>query len=170
MVCVDTWLGGTEPFMVRDNLNYFESLDLKNGYPQLYYRFLANVMHSGVHDIIVPLAQTSAKAARILSNFGQRPDIAYIDASHQYIDVWVDLMLYWDLLQDDGIMIGDDYNPIWNGVVQAVRRFSKEKGLKYRFSKEKSVFEKSGKHSLEGCAEEDGLYWNGNASEYCKLQ
>ena len=113
MVCVDTWLGGTEPFMVRDNLNYFESLDLKNGYPQLYYRFLANVMHSGVHDIIVPLAQTSAKAARILSNFGQRPDIAYIDASHQYIDVWVDLMLYWDLLQDDGIMIGDDYNPIW---------------------------------------------------------
>ena len=169
IICVDTWLGAPEHFMVRDHADYFQSLKFKHGYPQLYYQFLANVMHSGVQDIIVPLAQTSGNAATILKELGLKANLIYIDGSHNYTDVYLDLREYWELLTLDGVLIGDDYHFIWHGVVRAVKQFSKERGLRYFLSKEKFLFRKSEKFQLDPCVEEKDLYWDGEAGEYRAL-
>ena len=54
------------------------------------------------------------------------PDLIYVDASHEYECVYQDISLYWKLLRNGGILLGDDYCKWQPGVVKAVEEFSKE--------------------------------------------
>lgn len=58
----------------------------------------------------------------------------HVDAAHEYEEVMRDLNLYWDLLDDGGCLIGDDYHWTWPGVPLAFRQFAREKGLPLRMS------------------------------------
>jgi len=138
LICVDTWLGSAGVYIRRDDT--FDALRPRNGYPRLYYQFLANVLHSGHDDVIVPLPQTSDNAAQILRAFGLKPQLVHLDASHDYLSVRNDLLNYFDLLTGDGVLVGDDYAPaIWPGVVQAVDEFARERGLQPLIDGEKFV-------------------------------
>ncbi|MDP8285172.1 MAG: hypothetical protein RAP03_00785 [Candidatus Electryonea clarkiae] len=54
----------------------------------------------------------------------------YIDASHAEIDVYMDLIHFQPLLTNSNwVMFGDDYEPGWQSVVDAVDKFGKETGL-----------------------------------------
>jgi hypothetical protein len=118
---VDTWLGALE-FIGSDSGD--RNLRYKNGYPQVYYQFLSNVIHNEVQDYITPLPTTSLIAARWFKKEGITADLIYIDASHDYEDVRSDLEAYWPLLNEGGIIFGDDYNENqWPGVVGAVDEF-----------------------------------------------
>jgi predicted O-methyltransferase YrrM len=128
VLCIDTWLGSLEHWDgsvagwdIRPLLKY--------GYPMLYHQFLANVLHKGCEDMIVPIPNTSANAARWLGRRGVSADVVYIDASHEEDDVYVDLCQYWSLLRPGGAMCGDDWDAYWYGVICAVSRFAKERGL-----------------------------------------
>jgi len=115
--CVDTWLGAVE-FCTTLADTPERDLLLRNGYPQIYYQFISNVIHKGHQQRITPVPNTSLNAAKILAYHGVKAELIYIDGSHEYDDVKADIKAYLPLLKPGGIMFGDDYG--WQGVQQAV--------------------------------------------------
>ena len=126
VVCVDTWLGATE-FIGKKDDDPKRGLMRKNGYPQVYYQFLANVCYTGLQEVITPFPQASTNAARWFKKNGIKAGLIYVDGSHEYDDVVSDLLEWSQVLEDGGIMFGDDYCEYWRGVIQAVNEFA---GLK----------------------------------------
>ena len=129
IVCVDTWLGSPEHFLGLA-AGWRESLRLRNGYPQLYFTFLTNVIEHQLTDVIIPLPNTADIAAHILHAKKIIPDLVYLDAAHEYASVKRDLHSYWPLLGDNGVLLGDDYDPVWPGVMQAADEFAGENNLR----------------------------------------
>lgn len=121
--CVDTWLGALEFWDWQKNTPE-RDLQLKNGYPQIYYQFLSNVVHSNHQDIIIPVPLTSNLAAKLLSRKNIKADLIYIDASHETEDVYDDMKNYIPLLNQNGIIFGDDYH--WESVKNGVNLYAKD--------------------------------------------
>lgn len=126
IVCVDTWLGSPEHWLTDPE--WYASLRIVNGMPQIYYTFLANIVRAGLTEMITPLPMTSENAAEILSRLGIRFDLVYIDAAHEYAAAKRDIAAYYNLLADDGLLIGDDYIS-WPGVTRAADEFAAEHGV-----------------------------------------
>jgi hypothetical protein len=128
--CIDTWLGAEEFWTwMKDTSD--RNLLLKNGYPQIYYQFLSNVFHTKNQDIITPIPNTSHIGSIILKHYNINPDLIYIDASHNYNDVLSDLNDYYELLNNNGIIFGDDFGDGWPGVKNAVNDFCINNNLGY---------------------------------------
>lgn len=123
IVCVDTWLGAPEFWNNHDDEKRYKSLRLANGYPQVYYQFLRNVIDSKHEHRITPFPQTSENAYTFLKGHGVKADLIYIDGAHEFNAVYRDIERYWELLRPGGIMIGDDYCDYWSGVRDAVNCF-----------------------------------------------
>jgi predicted O-methyltransferase YrrM len=141
VICVDTWLGSVEHWegSVRGwDIRPF----LRNGYPRLYYQFLANVLHGGCEQLIVPLPNTSSNTAHWLQRQRIAADFIYIDGSHEEEDVYHDLCSYWKLLKPGGVLAGDDWHAHWYGVICAVNRFVRERELPLRIAGQKWVIQK----------------------------
>jgi hypothetical protein len=127
ILCVDTWLGSIEHWEKKESQDpelYFRyrSLRLKNGYPQLYYQFIYNVISNQLQDVIIPCPNTSLMASKWLARQSIRADLIYIDASHDEADAYHDISNYFNLLTNRGVIFGDDYNDAY-GVKRAVARF-----------------------------------------------
>jgi hypothetical protein len=122
VLCVDTWLGSVEHWL---NPEWFESLNLAQGYPQLQRTFMANIVAQGVQDYVVPLPLDSVNAANLLAARGITLDMIHLDAGHDVRSVLSDLSEWWPLLAEGGVLIGDDYfhNGAWPGVRQAFEAF-----------------------------------------------
>jgi predicted O-methyltransferase YrrM len=129
LVCIDTWLGGVEHLPPEIMESWSIHRYRKNGYPKLYYQFLSNIVRSGVSDIIVPFPNTSNISAAWLKKHKIQADLIYVDASHNYHDVFDDLTNYYDLLNENGIVFGDDYAG-FDGVRRAVNEFVNQRRLK----------------------------------------
>lgn len=137
IVCVDTWLGSdpVHQWSCRDHPVWGMKDNYLHGYPLMYFQFLANVLHHGYQDNIVPLPNTSNVAAKFflgvqLDGAPFEADLIYIDACHDEDEVYLDLAHYWPLLRPGGVMIGDDFDAGWYGVICAVNRFARERDLK----------------------------------------
>lgn len=126
--CVDTWLGAIE-FWTTGKNTYDRNLKTKNGYPQIYYQFLSNVVHNNLEDVILPFPNTSENGYRYFKYHNITAQMIYIDASHEEDDVYRDLNNYYELLENNGILFGDDYQKDWPGVINSVNRFAEEKNL-----------------------------------------
>jgi Methyltransferase domain len=113
ILCVDTWAFGYDHFLgARDKIRpHF-------GRPDLYYRFIANVIANGCQDVIVPFAIDSINGARVIKWLGLVPDLIYVDASHEKGDVRRDYEAYFDLLPTGGGMLVDDLTGWFPGVVE----------------------------------------------------
>lgn len=112
---VDHWEGSPN----EDNSGF----DMQN----LYRQFLSNVIHANLTHKIVPLRMSSAQAAAILKI---KPDLVYIDATHDYNGVYADINLWYPFVKGHGVLCGDDYN--WgyeSSVKRAVDRFAQENNL-----------------------------------------
>jgi hypothetical protein len=121
--CVDTWLGAEEFWNSYSSTNE-RNLKLKNGYPQVYFDFLANVVEHEVQDMIIPVPNTSHIGSMILQKRGVLSELIYIDGSHDYVDVLGDIKDYYKLLLPGGVMFGDDIG--WDGVRSAVKDSNKK--------------------------------------------
>lgn len=126
--CVDTWLGAIEFWTTGKSTNE-RNLLMTNGYPQVYFQFLSNVVHNNLQDTILPFPNTSENGYRYFQYYNITAQMIYIDASHEEDDVYKDLNNYYELLEKNGIMFGDDYQKDWPGVINSVNRFSKEKNI-----------------------------------------
>ena len=142
VLCVDTWLGSHRDLWL--NHEYRRQLDLKHGFPQQYFQFLANIVLSKLEDAIFPMPMTSYAAGTILAEVGMTFDFAYIDAHHDEEEVLGDIRRFYALLRPGGIMMGDDYSPQERGVLKAVNRFVADEGLYLATQQEKWVVRKPG--------------------------
>jgi hypothetical protein len=115
--CVDTWLGAEE-FWTSQADTGERDLRQKNGYPQVYFDFLANVVQHDCQDLIVPIPNTSTIGSIILQDRRVLADLIYIDGSHEYQDVKTDVLAYKKLLSPKGLMFGDDIG--WGSVKMAI--------------------------------------------------
>jgi hypothetical protein len=60
--------------------------------------------------------------------------MVYIDASHEYDDVVIDLELSYKKVKNGGFICGHDYvSPRFESVVSAVDEFCEKKGLKIEY-------------------------------------
>jgi predicted O-methyltransferase YrrM len=150
VVCVDTWLGTINNFLGQDGIEG-DSLQRKNGYPTLYFQFLANTVLSGVSDKIIPLPQTSNNAAAILAKLGVRPDLIYLDGSHEFMDVYQDLSNYYPLLNSNGVLIGDDF--LRGSVKTAVLEFKKNTSAVVYANENKFIIFKNRRYAFSGFKE-----------------
>jgi hypothetical protein len=122
VISVDTWLGSVEHW---ENDKWFASLQMRAGYPQLYYNFAANVIQAGLQDYVVPLPLDSVNARELISLKGIACDMLHIDAGHDYASVKTDFAQWWPVLRKGGLYVGDDYHPRWPGVIKATDEFLK---------------------------------------------
>ena len=137
LVCVDTWLG-SNPVLWEGDLR--KDLMLKFGFPQMYYQFLANVVHSECQDIITPLPMTSFAAANLFQKMGVVFDCIYVDSSHDLDETYIELTRFYSLLRPGGVIFGDDYSQ--PGVTTSVNRFGYEKGLMLAIQDNKWILQK----------------------------
>ncbi|MEJ0060118.1 MAG: class I SAM-dependent methyltransferase [Terricaulis sp.] len=126
-ICVDTWLGSNDALWLNDT--YRASLLLKDGYPSMFRQFIRNVISEDAVKRIYPLPITSSGGYHLLKALGVTAQLIYIDAGHEEIEVYPDLVMYYELLEPGGIMLGDDFSKSWPGVIAAVKRFCKEQEL-----------------------------------------
>ena len=122
IICVDTWLGSIEHWLEHDKEDFFPSLRLLNGYPQLFYTFMRNVIEAGHVDMITPLPMPSLQAAKFLERHQVKADLIYLDSSHDYSSVKSDLEAYSKLLSKEAVILCDDYIG-WKSVTEAVNDF-----------------------------------------------
>ena len=114
LIAVDHWKGSIEH--QDGQWAYYEKL------PVLYEQFLSNVIEAKLTDKIIPFRSDSLSAALHLKNLGIKADFIYLDGAHDYYSVLNDLVAYYPLLADDGILVGDDF--AWQSVEKAVRDFA----------------------------------------------
>jgi hypothetical protein len=105
VIAVDTWSGSSEHWTgpSRADLSFF------GGRPNLYHKFLSNVIRAKVGDYVVPLPVDSLNAAQILGASNLKPQMIHLDGGHDYESVMADLRAWWPILAPGGIFIGDDY-------------------------------------------------------------
>jgi tetratricopeptide (TPR) repeat protein len=107
VIAVDTWLGSWEHWLNND---YFDELCINNSYPNIFYKFMTNVLGHDLQKYVLPLPIDSLNAAKIIEINKFELDIIHLDAGHDYVSVSRDLSVWWPLLRVGGILIGDDYN------------------------------------------------------------
>ena len=110
VICVDTWEGSVEH---DKNDKRVQSL---------YNTFMSN--QSKWHDRVFPMRMTSVKALLELQKYPEvQPDFIYIDASHQYEDVYLDLSLCYNAYPN-AVIVGDDWG--WHNKTQSKRQTVQE--------------------------------------------
>ena len=124
VICIDTWLGSPEHWLRRDNRNFYDSLKIKHGLPQIYWTFMRNVVEENAQKFITPMPMPSGVAFYVLKHLNVSLDMVHVDAGHEYESVSGDLRRYWSLLRPGGVLIGDDYVTGWPEVVRAADEFS----------------------------------------------
>jgi predicted O-methyltransferase YrrM len=126
LIAIDTWLGSSEHWL-RDQ--WFKHLGAEFGRPTMQRQFMTNMVKSGLHDIVIPLPLDSLNAAMVIAGNNIMTDVIHIDGAHDYASVLADLEAWWPVLKPGGILIGDDYDPHWPGVVRAFDDFFKPLGI-----------------------------------------
>ena len=120
----------------------FPSLEWANGYPTIYYHFLSNMAQLGLNDTVIPFPVPSMAAAEFLQSHGILADLMHIDGAHDYLSARNDLAAWWPLLRPGGVLVGDDYAPWTQGVVQAFDEFANEHGVALAARASKAILRK----------------------------
>jgi hypothetical protein len=77
---------------------------------------------------VVWLRKTSESAIKEFQN-EEAVDFVYIDGNHSYESVKKDIMLYYPLIKNNGLIGGHDYTPYYKTVMRAVNEFAEEAKL-----------------------------------------
>jgi len=116
LICVDHWFGSLEH--QESGWEY-----LRERIPTLYETFLVNLWE--VRSRVVPLRTDSTCGLREIHRLGLKPDLIYIDASHDYHNAFEDMQTALDLFPGS-IICGDDWH--YEGVRQAASELAQEYG------------------------------------------
>ena len=99
--CIDTWEGSIEHN--QDNKPWVTEFQKDKDF--LYSTFLKNTQSAS--DVINPIRKRSHDAA--ISYKNRSLDFIFLDGSHEYKDVLLDLQLFYPKLKRGGIIAGHDY-------------------------------------------------------------
>jgi hypothetical protein len=125
LLCIDTWLGGLEHWHEQP---LREMMHIEYGRPTVYEQFIANIIAANLTRHVVPFSATSILGARFLLGKKIYPQVIFLDSAHLQGETFVELELYWLLLQPGGILLGDDWS--WPSVRCDVLRFTQTARLK----------------------------------------
>jgi len=103
-------------------------LSVQNSIPHLRDQFLINIVDKGLHDVIIPQQVTGLVGMRSLAHkISQgkmpRPDVLYLDSAHERDESILEISVAYDLLGDEGILMGDDYSIYWMGLTEDIWKF-----------------------------------------------
>ena len=118
ILAIDTFTGALEMWTDRRDQTRYGALKMRHGFPTLYHDFRQNIFNHQKEKQVTPFPVPSAIAWRWLALKSVQPDLVFIDASHDYPDVVVDIL--GALLLAPRVICGDDYQPGWPGVMRAV--------------------------------------------------
>lgn len=110
--CVDTWLGSFEMYNMPS---------VRKQIPTAYDEFLENVAPYK----IMPLRMTSVCGLKYVHWQNIEPDVIFIDASHEFEEMKIDVALARELFPK-AIIFGDDYADEWPGVREVVDSYDHE--------------------------------------------
>jgi len=68
-----------------------------------------NMIKNNLTNNVIPLRVTSLIGARMLRVLNYEIDFVYVDSAHEAGETFMELMLYHDILKNNGILFGDDY-------------------------------------------------------------
>jgi hypothetical protein len=117
--CIDTW-NGSEEHLNPDS--FFYSKELADDKDWLYYEFLNNI--SPVRDHLNPIRLSSLEAANLYED--RSLDFIFIDAAHDYKNVYRDILSWYPKVKKGGIISGHDYTT-YEGVKLAVDDYFRDK-------------------------------------------
>lgn len=124
LICCDNFLGSHEHFIDKTvPVNEY-------GKPMLYEYFLSNTYN--YRNNIIPLMLSSSSAFEVFRRKGIKFDFIYIDGDHRTEAVYNDIKESYDLLNPDGIILGDDYS--WETVQLGVFKAVNELNIKVEFN------------------------------------
>lgn len=131
-------------FLDRWTGNWIMLVDQYIPYPEMPYDRTIDMMTAVQalahhHGRFRFLRMKSADAAANIKLFIRPPGFVYIDASHEFEDVAVDLAAWWPVLADGGLLAGHDFDDDHTGVVDAVTQFARERGLVVRLTHEEAA-------------------------------
>ena len=100
--------------------------------PTLYQQFLSNMIHAKLAHKIIPIKMSTLQAAKKCAELRIKPDLIYVDASHDEKSVYDDLCAWYPFVKGHGIICGDDWG--WHEesiftIQAAVNRFARENNL-----------------------------------------
>jgi len=101
---------------------------LENGIPTIYKRFLANCRDSGFENKILPINLPTCAGLGLLkkllvqNRISQLPNYIYLDSAHEKYETFIEILLCWNILPNDGILFGDDWS--WESVRGDVIQFA----------------------------------------------
>lgn len=104
VTCIDPW----RPYfdLAIDNEVHYTEMNEAATESSIFQLFLHNIRTAGVSDMISYLVGNSCDILPTLTS--ETFDIVYIDGSHLYDDVLLDIQLAKKLVRDGGIICGDD--------------------------------------------------------------
>ena len=114
----------------------------------LYRQFISNIILADLEERVVPFPTDSLSAASFCTDMGLQFDLIHIDGAHSFWAVIADLHAWSDLLEDDGIIVMDDYHTAWSEVIEATNQFCRNAGFAVtRIDGNKATIERrDGKH------------------------
>ena len=138
IVDVGTWLGwSAREFVKRTKTGLIYTIDNWSGVQSAHTFSIPSSVLENLKDVFIANSWEYRDRIRMIECdtiegitlvWGLEPkvDLVYVDASHEYEDVYGDIskaLACWP----DAQVIGDDYHPIdWPGVVQAVKDYARE--------------------------------------------
>ena len=141
IVDVGTWLGwSAREFIKRTETGLVYTIDNWTGVPAAHTFSMPSSVLDNLRDVFIVNSWEYRDRIRMIESdtieglslvWGLEPkvDLVYIDASHDYYDVYDDVRKALSCWPDAQVM-GDDYHPIdWPGVVQAVKDYAHEYGF-----------------------------------------
>ena len=135
IICIDPFTGDVNMWDWEKNggtgQGGWRFLQLENGIPTIYKRFIANCKRNGFEDNILPINATTSVGIKLLQRLYKQqridtfPNYVYLDSAHEKDETFIELSLSWELLDSNSILFGDDWD--WTDVREDVLSFSKIK-------------------------------------------
>lgn len=115
VIAIDTWQGSPEH---RNNGEWNRML------PTLYETFLKSCW--AYRERIIPIRADSVTALKIVHSHGIKPEVIYLDGSHEYPDVKRDMETILSFFPEADLT-GDDF--MWPGVERAVKETARPRNV-----------------------------------------
>eukprot|EP00440_Ansanella_granifera_P014609 gb/GFBE01015878.1/.p1 GENE.gb/GFBE01015878.1/~~gb/GFBE01015878.1/.p1 ORF type:complete len:290 (+),score=51.10 gb/GFBE01015878.1/:1-870(+) len=134
ILCIDPFTGDTNMWAsYQEDKAVGGWVNIIDGRMTVFDQFMANVQFAVTRSVsrhhILPFQATSTVGARWLASKGYAPDLIFLDSAHEEDETFLELVLYFRILQPGGVLFGDDYG--WPAVKKDVHAFVDQHNAKY---------------------------------------